>query len=276
MKNGAPNNPWLFFVLIYGLSAPFWILSTQIAHSVLPDNLPLTDIGAVLTPTVAAAILRYREAGAFGVRELFSRTFDYSRIPSMRWFITAVVVFPLLYLVTYLAMRTMDYPVPALWNPSLSLIGVFLLFFVAAAAEELGYTAYETDALQRRMNALNAALVMGPLWALWHLPSMVTMGQTKELILWGLCVTVAIRILSVWIYNNAGTSAFAIILMHTIANTARTGFPGGRVSYELGNGSIPYSIIIAFTVLVVIVWRPSTLADFMGCAINGKWRQTLH
>jgi hypothetical protein len=52
--------------------------------------------------------------------------------------------------------------------------------------------------------------------------------------------------------------------MHTIANTARTGFPGGRSGYELGNGSIAYSIIIVFTILVVIVWRPSTLANFFG------------
>jgi membrane protease YdiL (CAAX protease family) len=264
MEKSAPSHPWLFFVLIYGLSAPFWILSTQIAQSGLPDNLPLTDIGAVLTPTVAAGMLRYREAGTLGVRELFRRTFDYSRIQRLRWIVAAVVIFPLFYLLTYVAIRTMGYPVPTVWNPSPSLIGVFLLFFVAAAAEELGYTAYETDALQNRMTALNAALVVGPLWALWHLPSMVTIGQTRELILWGLCVTVAIRILSVWIYNNASASVFAVILMHTIANTARTGFPGGRSGYELGNGSIAYSIIIAFTILVVIVWRPSTLANFFG------------
>lgn len=264
MKKSAPSHPWLFFVLVYGLSAPFWILSTQITYSGLPDNLPLTDIGAVLTPTIAAAILRYREAGAIGLRELFRRTFDYNRIPDRRWVVASVVIFPLLYLLTYGAMHALDYPVPKVWSPSLSLIGVFLLFFVAATAEELGYTAYETDALQSRMTALNAALVMGTLWALWHLPSMLAMGQSTELILWGLSVTVAIRILSVWIYNNTGASVFAIILMHTIANTARTGFPGGRSGYEFGNGSVAYSIIIAFTILVVFVWRPSTLAHLFG------------
>jgi uncharacterized protein len=264
MKGKAPNHPWLFFALIYGLSAPFWILGTQMMHAGLPDNLPLTDIGAVLTPPIAAAILRYREAGASGVRELFGRIFDYRRIKNRRWLVTAIILFPLLYLITYIAMRVMAYPVSTLWNPSPSLLGVFFLFFVAATAEELGYSAYETDALQRRMPALNAALVMGPLWAFWHRPSMITMGQSTELILWGLCVTVAVRILSVWIYNNAGASVFAVILMHTIVNTARTGYPGGRSGYELGDGSVAYSIIIVFTVIVVVLWRPSTLADFLG------------
>jgi uncharacterized protein len=264
MKSTAPDHPWLFFALIYVLSAPFWILSTQMMHSGLPDNLPVTDIGAVLTPTVAAAILRYREAGASGVRELFLRIFDCRRIKNKRWLVTAVIIFPLLYLITYFAMRVMAYPVSTLWNPSPALVGVFLLFFVAATAEELGYSAYETDVLQKRMTALNAALVMGPLWALWHLPSMIVIGQSTELILWGLCVTVAFRILSVWIYNNSGTSAFAVILMHTIVNTARTGYSGGRSGYELGDGSVAYSIIMVFAVIVVVLWRPSTLANFLG------------
>jgi membrane protease YdiL (CAAX protease family) len=264
MKSKAPDHPWLFFALIYGLSAPFWILSTQMKNSGLPDNLPVTDIGAVLTPTIAAVILRYREAGASGVRELFHRIFDYRRIKNKRWLVTAIIVFPLLYLVTYFAMRVLGYPVATVWNPSPGLVGVFFLFFVAAIAEELGYSAYETDALQKRMTAFNAALVMGPLWALWHLPSMIVIGQSTELILWGLCVTVAVRILNVWIYNNAGASVFAVILMHAIGNTARTGYPGGRSGYELSHGSVAYSIIIVFALIVVVLWRPSTLASFLG------------
>ena len=117
-----------------------------------------------------------------GVRELFCRIFDYRRTKHKRSLVTAIVVFPLLYLITYLAMGLLGYPVATQWNLSPALVSVFFLFIVAATAEELGYSAYETDALQRRMTALNAALVMGPLWALWHLPSMIVMGQSSELI----------------------------------------------------------------------------------------------
>ena len=267
------SHPFAFFALVYAMSTPFWVLGVYLKSGWLPDNLPVTDIGAVLTPTIAAAILRYREAGASGVRELFCRTFDYHRIKNKHWLVAAVLVFPLLYLLTYVTMRALAYPVPTLWNPSPSLVGVFFLFFVAATAEELGYTAYETDALQKRMTALKAALVMGPLWALWHLPSMVSIGQSTELILWGLGVTVAFRILSVWIYNNAGASVFAVILMHTIVNTARTGYPGGRSGYELGDGSVAYAIIMVFTLIVVVLWRPATLANFLGRK-NNKSSQT--
>ena len=193
------------------------------------------------------------------MRALLNRTFDFRRIKDKCWLVYAVLIFPLLYLVTYLAMRVVPNAVSTTWNPSPALFGFFLMFFVAAAAEELGYSAYETDALQSRMTALNAAFVMGPLWALWalwHLPSMIVMAQSTELILWGLLATVAVRILSVWIYNKAGAFAFAVILMHAVANTSRTGYPGGRSGYELNNGSIACSIIIAFTAIVVVCWRP--------------------
>jgi len=264
MKGTVPEHPWLFFALVFGLSAPFWMLSTRIGSLGLPDDLPASDIGAVLTPTIAAAILRYREGGWSAVRELFGRIGDYGRISTRRWLLVSIGVFPMLYGLTYLALRVLGYPVATVVEFSPSLVGVFLLFFVAAIAEELGYTAYETDALQRRMSALRTALAIGPIWAIWHLPSMLVMGQGTQLVLWGLCVTVAVRIINVWIYNNTGTSVFAVILMHTIANTARTAFPGGRAGYELGNGAVAYSIITVFALGVVILWGPATLARIPG------------
>ena len=76
----SPKHPAAFFVLVYAMSTPFWILSTFISNSGLPDNIPPTDIGAALTPTIAAMILSYRENGASGIRALFLRTFDFRRI----------------------------------------------------------------------------------------------------------------------------------------------------------------------------------------------------
>ncbi|RKV83233.1 MAG: CPBP family intramembrane metalloprotease, partial [Neisseria sp.] len=99
------SHPWQYFLLVYALSAPFWLLSLFLKHSPLPDNLPLTDIGAALTPTVAAALLRYREGGMAAVRSLFGRVFDYGRIKHPAYFWTAILIFPLLYLLTYVAIR---------------------------------------------------------------------------------------------------------------------------------------------------------------------------
>lgn len=246
------------------MSTPFWILSTLITQSWLPDNIPITDIGAALTPTIAAMILRYRENGVAGVWSLLQRTFDFRKIKQRRWLVTAALLFPLLYVFTYFAMRLLSLSIPSAWHPSPTLGAVFLLFFIAATAEELGYTAYETDALQMRVSALSAALIIGPIWALWHFPSMIQMGQSAQLMAWGFSVTIAVRILTIWIYNNADRSVFAVILAHAVGNTARTGFPGGRSAYEIGDGAVAYSIVILAALLAIALWGSKTLSEFVG------------
>lgn len=138
------------------------------------------------------------------------------------------------------------------------------MFFIAAVAEELGYAAYATESLQRRFTPLVTALIIGVPWALWHLPSMIAVGQSAELIAWGLAGTVAVRIIYVWLYNGSGGSVFVLIACHTVANTARTGFPGGRAAYENGDGMIPYGIIIIAAAIVMVFWRKAM------CSFNGK------
>ena len=71
---------------------------------------------------------------------------------------------------------------------------------------------------------------------------------------WGLLGTVAVRVLYVWLFNNTYASVFALILCHTIANTARTNYPGGRSTYELGEGMIAYGIIIIVTIIIICIY----------------------
>ena len=262
------SHPWQYFLLVYALSAPFWLLSLFLKHSPLPDNLPLTDIGAALTPTIAAALLRYREGGMAAVRSLFGRVFDYGRIKHSAYFWTAILIFPLLYLLTYVAIRQTGQTIPALSVSFAPLAGALVMFFIAAVAEELGYAAYATESLQRRFTPLVTALIIGVPWALWHLPSMIAVGQSAELIVWGLAGTVAVRIIYVWLYNGSGGSVFVLIACHTVANTARTGFPGGRAAYENGDGMIPYGIIIIAAVIVMVFWRKAMCSSYDRCKLD--------
>lgn len=254
-----PAHPWQYFLLVYLMSAPFWLIAGSISRGGLPDNLPLTDIGAAFTPTIAALILRYREGGGVAVRQLLARAHDYHRINARRWLAFAILLFPALYLLTWLAMRAIGLPVPLPAAPTSALLLAVAVFYFAAIVEELGYTAYATDALQQRYNPLATALIIGIPWALWHLRSMIQIGQSPALILWGLAGTVAVRVIYVWLYNRVGRAVAILILCHTIANTARTAYPGGRAAYELGDGAISYGIIIAAALLILATnWRDMT------------------
>ncbi|MGB8599764.1 MAG: CPBP family intramembrane glutamic endopeptidase [Burkholderiales bacterium] len=251
------------------MSAPFWLVSTYLGGSGLPDNIPLTDIGATLSPAIAACLLIYVENGKAGLMQFLGRVSDYGRIKRKRWLIIGIFLLPTLYIITYAVMRLADYPVAPYLNLSPALMSALAMFFIAATLEEIGYSAYATDALQKRFSALTTSCLIGVPWALWHLPSMIKMGQTWQLIVWGLLATVAFRVITVWLYNNTNYSLLAVMLAHAVGTAARSAFPGGRHGYELADGAMSYAIIIFTAVLVTIFWGKNTLSDFLGQQSHG-------
>lgn len=248
-----------FFALVYLLTLPWWALSRFVTFEGLPDNLPVTDVGATFMPALAALILVFRDAGTSGVKALFARVLDWRKIKGKSWLLVILVLPLAQYFLTYLIMRVAGLPVGAHLILTPALAFAFPAFMLAAAGEELGYTGYATDLLQSRHSALTSALIIGVPWALWHLPSMIQVGQSPGLIAWGLLATVAFRVIYVWLYNNSGGSLFAIILFHAVANTGRSAFPGGRAAFELDNGAIGYAIVICLAVALTLAYGPKTL-----------------
>jgi membrane protease YdiL (CAAX protease family) len=51
------------------------------------------------------------------------------------------------------------------------------MFFVAALGEELGWSGYAIDALQKKRSACQAAILLGVIGAAWHL---VPLAQASE------------------------------------------------------------------------------------------------
>lgn len=256
------RSPWKFFALVFALSFPFWVLDVLFPLRLGVDNLPVTDIGATFTPLVAAAYLVYREDGTGGVRAFLSRAFDYRRITRKRWYIPILFLMPFLYILTWWTMRLFLIPVPAEYPVPGTVPLIFLLFFFAAFLEEMGYSGYATDPLQTRYGALDAALIIGPIHMVWHWPSMIALGQPAGLFVMGSILTIAFRVLTVWIYNNAGHSVFATILFHAVTNTGRSAFPGSRSAYEMADGVVGYGFILIAAVIVALLWDRKTLTRF--------------
>lgn len=256
------KSPMIFFLLVFVFTVPFWTLSTLVKFGGLPDNLPVTDIGATFVPLIAAAILIYRKEKFGGVKKLILRTFDFKNIKQKIWYVPILLLMPFLYLLTYLIMHTMDFPVPTEWKIPMITPLIFLAFFFAAAGEELGYMGYAIDPMQKKWNTLTACLIMGTIHAIWHYPSMIELGQSTMLMFWGTLFTIAIRMIIVWLYNNTGKSLFAVVLFHAIGNTGRSIFPGGRSSFEMGNAAVGYSLVVASAVVIVFLWGKGTLTKF--------------
>ena len=258
------KSPLKFFLIVYGLSIPLWIIETMINVKGLPLDIPVTDILAAFTPLIAASILIYKEEGRVGINKLFQRILDFARISKKIWYVPIIFLPSFIYLLIYIIIYFSGLPVTSKFHVSfLSIPVLFIFFFVGAIAEEVGYMGYAIEPMQKRFGALGASILMGIPWAVWHYPSIIQQGHNAVWIAWGTLGTVAVRVLIVWIYNNTGKSLFACILFHTMLNVGRILFPKDEINNPLVDyPAIHYSTIAIIAVIVILLWGSKTLARY--------------
>lgn len=107
--------------------------------------------------------------------------------------------------------------------PVLAALGVLLASFFAGLTEELGWMGYAIDRMQQRWSALRASVLLGLVWAGFHLVPLVQHGRSLGWIAWWCLSTVALRVLVVWLYNNTAKSVFAAALFHAMINLSYIG-----------------------------------------------------
>ncbi len=202
------------------------------------------------SPMTAALILVHRENKATGVSRLLRRSVDYKRIKAKLWYAPILLLMPGAMLLTY----WIGSPVPGPRFPILALPVLFLAFFIAALGEELGWSGYITDPMQARWNALQTGILLGLVWAAWHVIPLLQANRAPIWIAWWCLDTVASRVLIVWIYNNTGKSVFAVTLFHAICNLSVVPF------FAYYDPRIHGLIVTATAVVVTAVWGPRTLA----------------
>lgn len=251
------RSPLKFFILVFVLALPFWLLGALVTHMPLPINLPVSALQFVC-PMIAAFILVSREEKPGGVKKLARRVFDLKRIKHKIWYVPIILLNPLIMLLSYGVMLLMGRPLPDPYIPLLMIPVFFVVFFVPAACEEVGWMGYAVDPMQDRWSALTTGLILGSVWALWHV---IPWLETNNLI-WvaGQCFsTIGLRILIVWLYNNTGKSVFAAIIFHDMINVSEFLFPNYGSHYD---PFISGAITAIIVVIVTFLWGPKTLARY--------------
>jgi len=258
------NRPLLNFVLLlFGLSIPLWVIGAVYDVQLFPGfqlfQLPLA------MPAVAALILIYRESGKAGVTALLKRTYDFRNVKSKIWYLPALLIYPSIGFLDYLIQRMSGASFPALHFSLPIFLGYSTMFFFASG-EELGLTGYAVDRLQQRYSALTSGLLLGFIWAGYHIPSFIISGYySAEWILWHALYTIAGRILFVWVYNNSGKSLFSMALFHSTFGLFWILFPA---TGNLQKASAYYDpriaafIAIFYVATVTLVWGSKTLAHY--------------
>ena len=263
LSNRAPKGKSLsaFFLLAFALYVPVAIYADV---QVFP-NWALINFGAFI-PMLVALILVYRENGTASMIELLKRPFDFKRIQSKKWYLAIFLVIPFTVLTQYGLALSLGLPVSSLyfapWMPL-----VFVILFIAAIGEELGWMGYAFEPMQERFGALKASILLGIIWALIHIPLFTASGMSLFWIMSQLVYIAATRVLFVWIYNNTGKSIFAVVVMHTLFNTVWFLFPRNENWVTLArpvfyNPTDLALITVILAAIIAFLWDSKTLARY--------------
>jgi uncharacterized protein len=184
-----------------------------------PAGAGLFAVGGV-GPVLAAAVLVHRGRYPEPPRVFWRRVVD-GRGVAPRWW-AAVAGIALLPALVGRVVLGGDGP----WL-ELGALTVLVTGLVAGLLEEPGWRGYLQDALQRSVGPVRASAVVGPVWALWHLPLFFLVGSYQhEVGRWNeqfatyLAAVVAWAFVYAWVYVRSGRSILAVVVLHAAANGA--------------------------------------------------------
>jgi membrane protease YdiL (CAAX protease family) len=123
--------------------------------------------------------------------------------------------------------------------------------------EEPGWRGFALPRLQRRNGPLLGSVILGVLWALWHLPLFWTgvwNPPTIPNILMFIVMITALTIIMTWVFNHANGSLLITMLMHASFNTFANKMVAPMFPAPIFNefGLLPELIGFTATALVLI------------------------
>lgn len=224
-------------------------------------------------PTSIAFLLTYRSHGREGALSLLKRGVDL-RFPKKWW----VPLLLLTTIVTYTAYRLVNLmrPIPdilqfaAVFSSFSGFLGGLFILLLISVAEEFGWRGYSLDRLQAkyessRYKAVKSSVVLGVIWACWHIPLFFTPGEGKsfeaQYFPLFLAMAVLLAISFTWFHNNTNGSVLAAIVFHTSVNFSGIVVPVTR-SYAVPS-SLGYlaldSVILVLTVMIILFFGAKNL-----------------
>jgi uncharacterized protein len=226
------RHPLLFFFLIAFAGA--WLVEAPVVLSrtgtgLLPFTLPgplqaLTIAAATFTgPTLSAFVMTGVIDGRAGVHRLLRR-YVLWRV-KLRWYLFILLVIPASEVLGALVLPG----VAASYQPlTLSMVLSYPIAFVSTfvlggpLGEEPGWRGFALPRLQAGQGPLAGSVILGVLWALWHLPlfwSGVWTPPTIPNIAMFIVMITALTVVMTWVFNNANGSLLITMLMHASFNT---------------------------------------------------------
>ena len=207
MKAAIEKHPVLSFIVIaFGLT---WPLAALIRQSMV---FPLLGL---FGPCVAAIIVLYLSRGCAGLAQLGNK-FQLSRA-LVAWCILGALL-PLVLIVPLWLLHVWWWGAIGFKLSALSLMS--LVVAVLIIGEEVGWRGFLLPYLLQRYSPLNSSVIVGLVWAIWHLPNFLLSNYPHYGLPFSAFVvmTLAFSVLFTWLYLNTGGSLVIAVIFHAALN----------------------------------------------------------
>ncbi|MFX0096018.1 MAG: lysostaphin resistance A-like protein, partial [Candidatus Hodarchaeota archaeon] len=163
-------------------------------------------------PAIAACIIIAIIKGKDGLKELRDNLIKW-RV-GISWYIIAIglpiIVSIFSYLLYILLNGSPDFSLVPLWFVYFPLLSLYLI------GEEIGWRGFATPQLLKKYNPLVVGLLMGVMWALWHLPVFIIPEhpQSEVPFEWYLVLAISTTIIITWLYLKTEGSILLAMILH--------------------------------------------------------------
>jgi hypothetical protein len=244
-----------FLWLVFLFSAPLWLAAGILdATQIIPISLPVSAL-QFLAVILASTIVTRRSGGS--VRELLRRGIDIKRIESPMWRVGIFVFMPFNIALSYLMILWSGASIPNKMTPLLSIPFLLLVYGISGYCEQIGWTAILTDHLLKNRTVIMSGIIVGIIWAAWHIIPFIQTHNTAEWIFWQCIFTIVARVQFTKVYILTNRSVFSTVAMQATYNTAFSLMPYYGSSYN----PMYMTLATLFTTVVVFMLPSSPRID---------------
>lgn len=234
-----------FFSLTYALTWACFISLITLSHRSAPALSGSLLYLGVFAPSLVAITLTAWAEGRAGLRALLGRLFEWQVGP--RWYVFAAGYMAAIKLAVALIHRAAVGAWPRFGDEAWYIMLAAIVFSTPAqSGEEIGWRGYALPRLAARCGLGWAGIILGVIWACWHLPLFFlpgadTYGQSFPVYL--LQVT-ALSVAAAWLYAKTHGSLLLVMLMHAAVNNTLgivpSAVPGATKVFALSHSRVAW------------------------------------